>query len=215
MKNIIIFFCCFGFFSAVCAETSTEFFLKEAKLKEKVYRFNPYETIASGAIAFVIGNGGFYTTKSSVLKLGYSGVQTIGIINIGRGIYEVNSPSIEGELYHFLTNDQNKEIPKEALSAKLIHIFAQEERAKRMALFYGSSVLSAQYFLNAFVGDTPSELRKIYLFMGGVNLIVATYSGMTKNHYEKKVYGEEFDIRPLFVATENDAIGGLQLTYSF
>ena len=108
-----------------------------------------------------------------------------------------------------------KEIPKEALSAKLIHIFAQEERAKRMALFYGSSVLSAQYFLNAFVGETPSELRKVYLFMGGVNLIVATYSGMTKSHYEKKVYGEDFDIHPLFVATEKEAIGAVRLTYSF
>ena len=165
------------------SETATDFFLKEAKMKEKVYRFNPYETIFSGIIAFVIGNVGFYTTKSSVLKLGYSGVQTIGILNVGRGIYDVNSPSTEGELYRFLTNDTNTGVSKEALSVKLIHVFAQEERAKRMALFYGSSFLTVQYFMNSFVGKTQPELKKIYLFMGGVNFIIATYSGMNKNNY--------------------------------
>lgn len=197
------------------SETSTDFFLKEAKLKEKVYRFNPYETIFSGVIAFVIGNVGFYTTKSSVLKLGYSGVQTIGIINVGRGIYDVNSPSTEGELYRFLTNDTNTGVSKEALSVKLIHVFAQEERAKRMALFYGSSFLTVQYFMNSFVGKTQPELKKIYLFMGGVNFIIATYSGMNKSNYEKKVYGNEFNIQPIFTATDREAVGGAYLTYSF
>ncbi len=197
------------------SETATNFFLKEAKLKEKVYRFNPYETIFSGVIAFVIGNVGFYTTKSSVLKLGYSGVQTIGIINLGRGIYDVNSPSTEGELYRFLTNDTNTGVSKEALSVKLIHVFAQEERAKRMALFYGSSFLTVQYFMNSFVGKTQPELKKIYLFMGGVNFIIATYSGTNKSNYEKKVYGNEFNIQPIFTATNREAVGGAYLTYSF
>lgn len=196
-------------------ETASDFFLREAKLKEKVYRFNPYETIFSGTIAFVIGNVGFYTTRSSILKLGYSGIQTIGIINVGRGVYDVNSPSIEGELYRFLTKEPNPEILKEALSVKLIRIFAQEERAKRVALFYGSSLLTVQYFVNSFVGKTQPELKKIYLFMGGVNFIIATYSGLSKDTYEKKVYGTEFDIRPIFTATDKEAAGGINLAYSF
>lgn len=192
-----------------------EFFLSEAKQKEKVYRFNPNETIFSGAIAFVIGNVGFYTTKSSVLQLGYSGVQTIGIINVGRGIYDVNSPSVEGDLYKFLSRDTYSGISKESLSIKLIQIFAQEERAKRMALFYGSSLLTVQYFVNSFVGNTQPELKKIYLFMGGVNAIIAAYSGLSKSHYEKKVYGKEFNINPIFAASDKEAIGGLTLTYAF
>lgn len=197
------------------SNTAAEFFLSEAKQKEKVYRFNPYETIFSGAIAFVIGNVGFYTTKSSVLKLGYSGVQTIGIINVGRGIYDVNSPSMEGDLYKFLSKDTFPGISKESLSIKLIQIFAQEERAKRMALFYGSSLLTVQYFVNSFVGNTQPELKKVYLFMGGVNAIIAVYSGLSKSNYEKKVYGKEFDINPVFAATDTEAIGGFTLTYAF
>ena len=196
-------------------KSTTAFFLEEAKLKEKVYRFNPYETIISGTIAFVIGNVGFYTTKSSVLKLGYSGVQTIGIINVGHGIYEVNSPSGEGELYKYLSKDKLPTISKELLSYKLIQVFAQEDRAKRMAIFYGSSLLSFQYFVNAFVGDTQKDLKKIYLFMGGVNLIISAYSGFTSSNYENKVYGDEINLRPVFVATDKEAIGGLSLTYSF
>ncbi|MBC7713720.1 MAG: hypothetical protein H7177_10290 [Rhizobacter sp.] len=201
---------------SIPAENSaTEFFAKEAKSKEKSYRFNPYETIFSGAIAFVIGNVGFYTTKSSVLQLGYSGVQTIGIINVGHGIYDVNSPSTEGELYKFLVNDNYPGVSKERLSSKLIHIFAQEERAKRMALFYGSSLLTVQYFVNSFAGNSKSELKKIYLFMGGVNLIIATYSGLYKSNYEKKIYGTGFNIQPVFTATDKEAIAGGLITYSF
>ena len=195
--------------------SAATFFLKEAKLKEKVYRFNPYETIISGTIAFVIGNVGFYTTKSSVLKLGYSGVQTIGIINVGHGIYEVNSPSIEGELYKALSKEKIPTVSKELLSIKLIQIFAQEDRAKRMAIFYGSSLLSLQYFVNAFVGDTQKDLKKIYLFMGGVNLIISTYSSLSSSNYEKKVYGDKIDLRPVFIANDKEAIGGFNLTYSF
>jgi hypothetical protein len=195
--------------------SASEFFLSEAKSKEKVYRFNPYETIFSGAIAFVIGNVGFYTTKSSVLKLGYSGVQTIGIINVGRGIYDVNSPSMESELYNFLGKDKYQGVSKEALSVKLIRIFAQEERAKRMALFYGSSLLTVQYFMNSFVGDTQTDLKKVYLFMGGVNAIIATYSALSKSNYEKKVYGKDFNVDPIFTATDKEAIGGFLLTYTF
>lgn len=197
------------------ARPATQFFSNEAKSKEKIYRFNPYETIFSGAIAFVIGNVGFYTTKSSVLKLGYSGVQTIGIINVGRGIYDVNSPSVEGELYQYLMKDNFPGVSKEGLSMKLIHIFAQEERAKRMALFYGSSLLTVQYFVNSFVGRTQPELKKIYLFMGGVNLLIATYSGLYKGNYEKKIYGTEFNIEPVFTATDKEAILGGLITYTF
>lgn len=227
MKKIITFFVIISFsvnaysagttspLPAPTKSSASEFFLTEAKLKEKVYRFNPYETIFSGAIAFVIGNAGFYTTKSNVLKLGYSGVQTIGIINVGRGIYEVNSPSTEGELYKFLSKDQKPEISKEALSAKLIHIFAQEERAKRMALFYGSSLLSVQYFVNSFVGNTQPELKKIYLFLGGVNVIIATYAATMKGNYEKKIYGDSFNIDPVFVVNDKETTAGLVLSYSF
>jgi hypothetical protein len=214
MKILIIFSL---FFSLLlhAEDTSTEFFLKESKSKEKIYRFNPYETIYSGAIAFVIGNIGFYTTGSSVLKLGYSGIQTIGIINVGRGIYNVNSPSMEAELYNFLTKDNSSTISKEMLSSKLIRVFAREERAKRMALFYGSSLLTLQYTVNAFAGNTPSELKKVYLFMGGVNLIIASYSGLIKSSYEQKVYGENFNIHPIFTMDNNEAMGGALVTYSF
>ena len=179
-------------------QSATSFFSNEAKLKQVNYIFNPYETIFSGTIAFVIGNIGYYTTQSTILKLGYSGVQTIGVINVGKGLYKVNSPSVEKELSELLSTQNNKkDIEKEFLSRKLIEIYAREDRAKRIALFYGSSLLSTQYLLNAFIGKTPKELKNIYIFMSGINFLIAGYAFNTKSNYEKNYFGDKFDIRPI------------------
>jgi hypothetical protein len=103
------------------------------------------ETIFSGVIAFVIGNVGFYTTKSSVLKLGYSGVQTIGIINVGRGIYDVNSPSMEAELYHFLqlVIQKNTEMKLPMLLKRIVLVRMLKLKRLKQKLFKMPIVLMA------------------------------------------------------------------------
>ncbi len=172
------------------------FFKQQAEKKEEKFYFNKYETLLSGTLAFAIGNIGYYTTNSYILKLGYSGVQTIGVINFGRGLYNLNSPNIENELSKLLSNKEKATIDKNFLSLKLIEINAREERAKRVSLFYSSSLLSFQYLLNAFVGDTPKELRNIYVFMAGINSLIAGYSSLSKSEYEKYYFGDNLDISP-------------------
>ncbi len=221
MKKFIILYFIFVSFTVMSEnpKSPSEFFAAEASKKEAAYIFNPYETLTAGTIAFVIGNVGFYTTHSSILKLGYSSIQTIGVVNFGKGLYIVNAPNLEKELAKLLSNKNEKNVvSKEYLSKKIIELYAREDRAKRIAMFYGSSLLSAQYIINAFVGDTPKELRNIYVFLGGINMLISGYAMYSKTNYEKYYFGEQFDVRPIvFQAPDNEFnfIPGLALSYRF
>ncbi|MBF0298100.1 MAG: hypothetical protein HQK51_05230 [Oligoflexia bacterium] len=182
---------------------STNFFVQQNANIEKKYLFNPYEKIISGVAAFLIGNIGYYTSSSSVLKVAYTGIQTVGIINISRSIYAANSPSLEKSFYNLMTNPTVESYSKKDLSINLLQIFAQEERAKRVALFYGSTFITAQYAINAFVYKSPGNLKNIYIFLGGVNALVAIYSAFYKGNYEKYYYGNSIDIKPFISTTLN------------
>lgn len=174
------------------------------------FQFNKYENIISGFAAFAIGNIGYFTTDSDILKLSYAGIQTIGVINIGRGIYKYNAPNYDLGMYQVLGQSKGVVVSKKLMAYKLIQLTAQEERARRLSLFYSSSFLAVQYFLNSFVDDSAGKLKNIYTFLGGVNVIVAVYSYLKKNEYEKFFYGNNYDIMPFYIPksqNSSDATG--------
>ena len=196
-------------------KNSIKFFSIQAKKVENNYQYNRYENIVSGVSAFVIGNVGYLLTDSSVLKLTYSGIQTIGIINIGRGIYKSNSPSIEKSFNEILSSKNKKDISKYQLSNELVRIFAEEERAKRLSLFYSSSFLAIQYALNIAIYDSPERIKNIYIFLGSVNAIVAAYSAFSKGEYEKFYFGKKIDLNPFAFKANDQNLYGMSLTYRF
>lgn len=191
------------------------FFSELSLNKKKKYKFNPYENIISGTMAFVIGNVGYYLTDSSSLKLTYSGIQTIGVINIGQGIYKINSPSIETSFYKMVKTKRISKYSKKTLAKNIIKIFAKEERAKRLALFYNSSILSVQYLLNATLDEPPGRLKNIYFFLSGINAIVATYAAIYKNDYERYYYGDEWDFSPFAFKNSSSEYYGVKVGFSF
>lgn len=223
MKKIILLFIIFHS-TLLSAETkrpvslekdSIKFFSEQAEQKENAYKYNRYENIVAGLSAFVIGNVGYLLTDSSVLKLTYSGIQTIGIINIGRGIYKSNSPSIEESFHQILSNEKIKGVTKRGLSNHLVRIFAQEERAKRLSIFYSSAFLATQYALNIAIYDSPERIENIYIFLGGVNAIVAAYSAFNKGEYESFYYGNKIDLNPLVQKSSLEDRYGLSLALRF
>jgi len=219
MRQLLILFCLFSSFTVIAKSESklsaVEFFKSNTKTKAKKYQFNRYENLISGTAAFLIGNIGYMTSDSSVLKVTYSGVQTIGIINIGRSIYKMHSPSVEKSFEGLVTNKKVKGYSKEEVGQHLIKIYAQEDRAKRLSLFYSSSILALQYMFNAIVYDSPDQLENTYIFLGGVNSIVAVYSALFKTNYEKHYYGDDFDISPFAFSDRTENRYGLALTYRF
>lgn len=158
-------------------------FLKQKSMENKPQvQFNEFEDIISGSIAFTIGNIGYFTTDSSTLKIAYSGVQTVGIIAVGHGIYDYYYPHFETRLLGLLSK---KKLTRGQLSDGYVSLLGEMERAKRLSLLWSSSLLTAQYALNAFLGkDVPSDLKDIYLFLGGVNAIIAVYSYFNISDYE-------------------------------
>lgn len=195
--------------------SSLDFFLNKSKHQEKKYVFNEYENIISGSAAFIIGNIGYLTSEGSVLKLTYTAIQTIGIINIGEGIYKANKPSVKSGFYHLLSNEKNKTISKDKIADSIMQTFAAEERAKRLSLFYSSALLSFQYFLNATIYDSPGNLKNIYIFLGGVNAIIASYSALYKKENETFYYGNNLDIYPFALKLKEQDLFGLNLAMSF
>lgn len=179
-----------------------EFFQKHGEQKVSQFTYNPYESLISGMAAFVIGNVGYLTTESSSLKLTYSAIQTIGIVNIGQGIYQAQAPAVDNSLRGIFTDEKMKVFTREKLAGRLLRVFAQEDRAKRLSLFYGSSFLTIQYAMNATIYKSSGQLKKIYLFLGGVNAIVAIYSAFSKSQYEEAYYGNKLDISP-FVSLDD------------
>lgn len=197
-------------------DPNIEFFLKAAQKSQKKYSFNEYEHLISGVGAFLIGNIGYLSTDSAALKVAYSGIQTIGIINIGHGVYQRNSPDIQKSFYQLLTTKKTDKYSKPMIARNLIKIFATDERAKRLSLFYSTSFLSFQYLLNATVYDSPDRVKNIYIFFSGINAIIAAYSALYKSDYEKQYFGDSFDINPIAFKDENGAgIYGLNLAITY
>lgn len=159
-------------------------FLKRKSLENRpAATFNKYEDIVAGSLAFVIGNVGYFSTDSATLKLAYSGVQTVGIIAVGHGIYDFYYPHFETRLLQLLSK---KKMTRGQLADGYVGLLGEMERAKRISLLWSSSLLTMQYALNAFVSDDiPQDMKDIYLFLGGVNAIVATYSYFYKTDYEE------------------------------
>lgn len=196
-------------------ETSLQFFSNKTMVSEKRYVFGPLENTISGASAFIIGNVGYFTTKSTVLKITYTGIQTIGILNVGRGIYQSNSPSLKNNFYNLINETDNNSFDKENMAKGLIKIFAEEERAKRLALFYSSSLLAVQYTLNATLTSPPKRLKNIYIFLASVNSIAALYTGVYKAQHESFYFGDKIDLNPIADWTSNEELYGMQICFRF
>ena len=154
----------------------------EVRRTELPYRYNEYETIISGAAAFVVGNVGFFTTNSDTLKIAYSGVQTVGIITVGQGIYDYYRPNFDRDM---LTLLEEKTLTRGRIADGVVSMLGREERAQRLALLWGSGLLVTQYAANAYLSDVPGDIRDIYLFLGGVNVIIAGHSYFTRGKYER------------------------------
>jgi hypothetical protein len=182
---------------------------QEVKSAEKEYQFNEYEAIIGGSLAFLVGNVGFYTTNSETLKLAYGGIQTVGIISVGQGVYDYYRPNTDQEMLNLL---QQKKLTRSSLADGFITILGQEERAKRLALLYGSSLLVVQYAANAYLSDTPKDIKDIYLFLGGVNLIVAGHSYLSRGKYERYFdLKDQVAVAPILAPN----LAGLRASYSF
>jgi hypothetical protein len=164
-------------------------FFKQQALKDKKEQSGyKYEDIISGGAAFVIGNVGYFTTSSTPLRLSYSLVQTVGIINVSDGVFHLNNPS-KNDYYHEMLRQfpdgQDKKRNVRFLSRNLIAITARSDRAQRLAMFYRSGLLAAQYIINTLDNKTSDDLKNIYYFMAGINLITASYSYFMKSEYEQ------------------------------
>lgn len=193
----------------------SDFLLKEHEKNAKDFKYNRYENFISGVGAFVLGNVGYLLSDGSVVKLSYAGIQTIGIINIGQGIYKLNATTPEKKFAGIMAEKSRSTYTKDALAKDLLELYAQEQRAKRLSLFYSSTFLSIQYILNASVYESPGKLKSVYLFLGGVNGIIATYSAFFKGSYESLYYGKELDLAPFAYEIAGVVAPGLIISMSF
>lgn len=208
MKALLIVIFIFSPIAQAKKNTPLQFLKQEASKSKKKYRYNKYESMISGSLAFLAGNIGYFSTDSVSLKVAYSGIQTIGIINVGKGVYDYHRPVFDKELYLAVKKQKN-------ISNEIIEIFAKEERAKRLAMFWRSSLLSVQYFANAYFDDADESLRDIYKFLGGVNLIVVGYASFYKGKYESYYYDNKITLSPAFYRINNRNINGLALQMRF
>lgn len=164
-------------------QNAYEFLKSKADTSRPEVTYNQYEDIISGAIAFTIGNVGYFTTSSSTLKIAYSGVQTVGIVAVGHGIYDYYYPHFETRLLALMNK---KKMTRGELADGYISLLGEMDRAKRLSILWSSSLLTLQYGLNALQGqDIPSDMKDIYLFLGGVNALVAVYSWYGISDYEE------------------------------
>ncbi|HLE09687.1 MAG: hypothetical protein A2504_02235 [Bdellovibrionales bacterium RIFOXYD12_FULL_39_22] len=195
---------------------STRFYIEQNRKAENIFQYNSYENIISGGAAFLIGNIGYVLSDSGFLKLSYAAIQTIGIINIGQGIYKLKSPNVDASFYRMLTDNRIKYYSKEAIADRLLEILAKEERAKRLSLLYSSAFLATQYFLNATVYASEDKVENIYMFLGGINVIIAIYMGLYKDDSEKFYFGDDYDISPFaYQEDKNNFSTGAILTFRF
>lgn len=191
-----------------------EFLKQKSRASKPANTFNKYEDIISGSLAFMIGNVGYFTTESSTLKLAFSGVQTVGIVGVGHGIYDYYYPHFESRLLELLSK---KQMSRGQLADGYVSLLGEMDRAKRVSLLWSSSLLTMQYALNAFVSkDVPQDMKDIYLFLGGVNAIVASYSYFYKTDYEEYYQAQTEAKIGFFVVPElRGAKSGLAVTKSW
>lgn len=175
-----------------------EFLKSEAQKSQKDFIHHPYENIFNGALGFLVGNIGYFSTSSKSLKLAYSAVQTIGILNVGTGVYDNYRPILDKGLYEMVDREG---LTRESLSKEIVQLFAKEERAKRLQLFWTSTLLGSQYLINAYLDDTQEDLEDIYKFLAGVNLIAMGYSYFYKQKYEAYYFKEQasFGLVPILL----------------
>jgi hypothetical protein len=98
-----------------------------------------------------------------------------------------------------------------------VGLLGEMDRAKRISLLWSSSLLTMQYALNAFVSkDVSQDLKDIYLFLGGVNAIVATYSYFHKSDYEEYYDQQQQAKLGMFILPDGDGTKtGLAVTKSW
>lgn len=215
MRKLVILILIIISSSGHTQERSAYEFLKDKSKKQRpVATFNQYEDIISGSLAFVIGNVGYFTTDSSPLKLAFSGVQTVGIIGVGHGIYDYYYPHFETRLLELLNK---KKMTKGDLAGGYVELLGEMDRAKRISLLWSSSLLTMQYAINAFLSnDGGQDLKDIYLFLGGVNAIVATYSFFFKTDYEEYYQKQQVPKIGVFVVPDfKGTRTGLTITQSW
>ncbi|WP_372656139.1 hypothetical protein [Halobacteriovorax sp.] len=194
---------------------SYKFFKKHALSEKPKYKYNQYEGIISGASALLIGNVGYFTTDSKSMKLTYSLVQTIGFLNIGKGVYDYYRPQIYAEQYKLLRSykSSSKANTVEYFSHGIIKNIALEDKAKRLSVLYTSSLLASQYLINIIGdklrGDENDQLNNIYYFLAGVNTVAAAYSYFSRSIYEEHYYS----ITPVVIPSSK--IIGLQASFQF
>ncbi|GEM_PF-6512202 len=197
-------------------KSSVNFYLAQREKTEKKYQYNAYENLISGGAAFLIGNVGYIVSEdSAVLQLAYAGVQTIGIINVGQGIYALTSPNVDASFYNMITNEKVTAYTKEEIANNLLLVSAREARAKRLSLFYSSTLLAIQYFLNATVYDSNGKIKNIYIFLGGINSIVSVYTAFYKSDSEKYLFGKNLDLVPFAFRSQGDFSYGANLSFRF
>lgn len=215
MKLILICLLMLNQASQAASENAGDFLKRKSLESKPQATFNEYEDIISGSIAFVIGNLGYFSTNSNTLKIAYSGVQTVGIIAIGHGIYDYYYPHFESRLLGLLNQ---KKLTREGLADGYVSLLGEINRAKRLSLLWSSSLLTTQYALNAFVSrDVPQDMKDIYLFLGGVNAIIAVYSYLNISDYEQ--YYLDRQNKPkfgLFILPEGEFVRtGVGMSYAW
>ena len=189
-------------------ENTQDFFKQNSdELLKQQYRFNKYENIISGGIGLSIGMIGQFSTDSSILKIVYAGVQTLGVITIGHGYYLLKAPVLEQSISE-LTNTigsshkSSDEIAVE-FSDQMLSYFAQKDKAFRHSVVITSSLLSFQYFFNAFVDRPTKDLKNIYIYLGGINIMLAVYNLIDPSRNElmndkiqiKNIQRKEFQVQ--------------------
>lgn len=162
----------------------------------------------SGLISLIVGAVGYYTTSSDTLKLAYSGVQSIGIVSIGSSIKKQYYPSLDQlylDVYKHQKSDQGE------MSDVFLKNYGLRDRAVRMSRLYTSGLLALQYASNAMIDNPSSQIKKIYEFLFGVNVLVFSYSYFFPSKYEAK----SMELQLLTKEINNDVVPGLMFSYSF
>ena len=192
----------------------------QAAENKKSYLFNEYEEIISGGLSLLIGTIGYFSTSSKVLKIAYSGVQSISIITIGTGIHDYYKPNSEESLFSLTKRISKIKKSNQAVAIADNHIRQKGEadRALRYSLMAGSGLLTLQYASNALIDSPQKDLKNIYYFLGGANLIIFAYSLLSKSDYEQYLVDNPSlkmtSLGPLFDFKDNK-LAGIQASFKF
>ncbi|MDA8791699.1 hypothetical protein N9N67_00565 [Bacteriovoracaceae bacterium] len=178
---------------------------------ERIY-FQEYENkdkprylqkIISGSAATIIGNLGYFNSDAYTLKLAYSGVQAIGVFNIGSGIKEYYEKDLNKLNKSFAKKIKTKKTSKKnkLLSANDFYIHnlkakAIKKRAKRNSILATTSILTLQYLTNIYVGKPEESLKNIFYFLAGTNVVIFSYNYYFESEEEKLIFGLNQNFSP-------------------